>query len=527
MNCPLVTRRRCGPALPQTLEQSRQRAFAYNRCRNRRSRNAAGVALNVFQSIFGASNVVSLMTTEPGMVQSSAGNVTGATQQGTCGFAWSPTGTVTYTASDPLPGGQDNGTITYGTAASALTNGHNRFGPATQPYYRAAIVRIPTWVNAQRTLANGAGNNNNQAVVHSGTPNGLAGVNSSGGNPDYGMPLGTWVMVECQMSGTNLLTDVGQDYLQVRGLLQAGVNFGGATARTGQSMGRGVGVQQKFYIEVNGRPTIAQLSAFNDEIARRFGASVVRTPLNASTRLICFDTQSNGESEGVTDSVGPGVTDTTPLSAMTRTSATADRNTCPLILRVPKTRSSCAPIGKWGYELQMMLDLKAGGKEPICVIKNSFGSTSMVEAITSPVEPLVTSHYGEFAGELNGVTKCFLVVDRGNTDMTQGVSQATARTRYNNLFADRIALIKAQCPSLVNAGIYIVSVEIAIDPAFIPATLLVNNGRLDALTDQAALGYNTINVTTSDMSPTAPPHWDSAQNNTIGSRIATPIAANW
>ncbi len=492
-----------------------------------RAGSAQYPSANVFQAIFAGLSVESLMTTEPGMVQTSGANVTGTTQQGACGFAWTPTGTVTYTASDPLPGGLDNGTVTYGTTASALTNNHTRVGPSTQPYYRAAVVRIPTWVVAQRTLANGAGNNNNQAFVHSVGSPGLAGVNSSGGNPSYGMPLGEWVLIEQQFSGTNLITDVGQDYIQVRGLVQAGVNFGGATGRTGQSMGRGAGMQQKFYIEVNGKPSRAQCAAFAEEIARRFGQNVVRTPLNADTRLICIETQSNGESEGVTDSLGPGFTHTTALSAMMRTSPSADRNTNPLLLRIPRTRTGTCPYGKWGYELQMMLDLKAGGKEPRGIIKNSFGSSSMVEALADPIYALVTSHYAEFAGELPGITKAFLIVDRGNTDATQGISQATARTRYNALYADRIALIKAQCPSLADAGIYIVSLEIAIDPGLIAATLLVNNGRIDANTDQIGLGYNVLPITTSDMSPTAPPHWDSAQNNTIGSRIATAIAAVW
>lgn len=466
------------------------------------------------------------MTTEPGKVQTSGSNVTGVTQQGSCGFAWSPTGTVTVVAGGaPGPSGWDS--IKYGSTASRLSNSHTRVGPTTQPFYRAAVVKIPNWVSGQRTLSNAAANNNNQAFVHSVGSPGLAGVNSSGGNPSYGMPPGTWVLIEQQFSGTSLITDPAQDYIQVRGLVAAGINFGGAGGRTGQGMGSGLDVEQAFYIEVDGKPTRAQCAAFANQIATMFGPDVVRTPLRADSHFIAIETQSNGESEGVTDSLGPGFTHTTSLSSMMRTSPSADRNTNPLILRVPRTRTGCCPYGKWGYELQMMIDLKAGGKEPAGVIKNSFGSSSMVEALADPIYSLVTSHYAEFAGELTGITKAYLVVDRGNTDVVQGISQATARTRYNALFADRIALLKAQCPSLVNAGIYIVSCEIAIDPGFIAATLLVNNGRLDALTDQIGLGYNTLNVTTSDMSPTAPPHWDSAQNITVGSRIATAIAANW
>lgn len=467
------------------------------------------------------------MTTDPGAIQFSGSNITGASQQGSCGFAWSPTGTVTRVVGGaPGPLGLDS--VKYGSTASRLFNGHDRVGPATQPYYRAAVVKIPTWVNLQRTLSNALANNNNQSMCQAGQSLGMNGVNSSGGNPSYGGTAGAWMMIEQQLSGSSTLTDVGQDYVQVRGLLCAGVNFGGVTGRTGQGMGSGLNVEQCFYIEVNGRPSLAQLAVFNGEIERRFGSDVVRVPLVSSTRLIVMESQSNGESQGVVSDVGPGFTLTTPLSAMTRTSPSVDRSTCPLLLRVPRTRPSCAPIGKWGYEQQFMLDLKAGGKEPAVIIKNAFSSSSMVEALAAPIYPLVVSHFAEFTGELTGITKCFLVVDRGNTDDTQGISQATARTRYNNLYADRIALIKAQCPSLTNGNIYIISVEIGVDPAFVAETLAVNLGRLDSLTDQAGLGYGTANITTADLTPAAGgAHWDDTQNNTVGSRIATGIAANW
>ncbi len=488
-----------------------------------RGRIASGVNVGVFQGIFGALPVRSLMTTEPGMVSTSGSNVTSVRNQGTVALNWSPTGTVTLNA-----GGGPNGadSVKFGSTASALTNTHDRLGPTAQPYYRAAVVKVVNWVSGQRLLANGAGNNNNQAFVHSTGSPGLAGVNSSGGNPNYGMPLGEWVLIEQQFSGTNLITDIGQDYIKVRGLCIAGVNFGGVTQRTGQSMGRGTDVEIAFYIEVDGKPSMAQLTAFADEIEARFGSNVVRAPLNADSHLFLLEGQSNIESDGYTGA-GPGFTHTTPLSVLVRTSPTGDRNTSPTLLRRTRTRQSTAPVGRGGPELQMMVDLAASSKQPAAIIKNAFGSSSMVEALASPIYPLVTAHIAEFAGELDAITKLFLVVDRGNTDATQGISQATARTRYNALFADRIALAKAQCPLLTNADIYIVSVEISIDIAIVAATLLVNNGRLDALGDQAALGYNTVNITTSDLPPTSGPHWDATQINTIGARIAAAVIPLW
>ncbi len=478
-------------------------------------------------SLFGSALTLYLRSDS---VSVSGSNVTGATDLSVSGLAFTPTGTVTRIASDTPPGGLDTPTIRFGSTGSRLSNAKDRGAPSGNPYWRFAVVKIASYVSGQRLMANSGASSNAHAIVHSTQSLGLAGVNSSGGNPSFGAPPGQWMLVMQQLCGANTISSRTQDWIWVRGLLQAGVNFGAATQRVGWSIGNGTNVDLKEAGEIDWVSTAKNVVDLIAYVAHRYGPDTVRCPIANSSRLFVYETQSNGESQGTSSLVGPGTfVHTVPLSAMTRTSPTADRNSCPLILRAARTRHSVAPIGKWGYEIQCVIDCLAAGHTPAAIIKNAFSSSSMVEALASPIYPLVTSHFAEFAGELNQITKCFLIVDRGNTDATQSISQATARTRFNDLFADRIALTKARCPNLTNSGIHLISNEISTNTspgaAFIAG---VNAGRLEALADQAALGIVTHDVTTSDLTLNGDnTHWGDAPNITIGSRHAAIINANW
>ncbi len=462
-------------------------------------------------------------------VATSGSNVTAATDLSVSALNGTPTGTVTVLASDPTPGGRDTPSIVFGTTASRIANTLDRVGPTTQPFFRYAVIQMNDWVASKRIIGNGLGNNNNQALVQSTGSPGIAGVNSSGGNPAYGAPLGQWMLVMQQFCGASTLTSRTQDWISIRGLVQAGVNFGGAGGRTGCSIGGGAGMKLKEFGEIDGVATDADIDAIIAHVEYWHGSDTVRVPLASSTRAIAYVTQSNGESEGVTDSVGPGFTHTVPLLTATRTSATADRNTCPLLLRRPKTWISTAPIGKWGYEQQCVLDLVAGAKVPRCVVKTSYGSTDMTVATSGTAAAAFTTLTQELAGQMGSVTKFFVVIDRGNTDAVQAQTQATYRTRFNDLAAKIATDLKAVCPLLVNAGIYFIFHEIntATSPgaASIPA---VNAAMLQAISDLQGLGYNAQQITTSDLALSGDAtHYANASTNTIGSRDAAAIAAAW